>query len=178
MPLLPLLFADRYDNDRYRKENNNFQWDSFLGIWNHFGSHVGMVHLLPSSFWFEIAYTASSGGIPNSETFCSSRAYVLLAAARRRPAGLLRVRQERGRQDQRGGGHDGLTVLRKLGQSCILDKCRKMVRGIDRDGDGFVNMDDFMAMMTRPRRKPWAPGPASFRARPDVKYAVQIIYPE
>jgi calcium-binding protein CML len=29
-----------------------------------------------------------------------------------------------------------------------------MVRGIDRDGDGFVNMDDFMAMMTRPRRKP------------------------
>ena len=57
-------------------------------------------------------------------------------------------------EDGRISAEEVMTVLRKLGQSCSLDDCRKMVREIDRDGDGFVNMDDFMIMMTRPRRKP------------------------
>ncbi|WVZ65194.1 hypothetical protein U9M48_014602 [Paspalum notatum var. saurae] len=47
-----------------------------------------------------------------------------------------------------------MEVLHQLGESCSLDQCRRMVREVDRNGDGFVDMDDFMAMMTRPRRKP------------------------
>ncbi|CAD6224654.1 unnamed protein product [Miscanthus lutarioriparius] len=57
-------------------------------------------------------------------------------------------------EDGRISAEEVMTVLRKLGQSCSLDECRKMVREIDRDGDGFVGMDDFMVMMTRPRRNP------------------------
>ncbi|XP_066399548.1 calmodulin-like protein 30 [Miscanthus floridulus] len=57
-------------------------------------------------------------------------------------------------EDGRISAEEVMTVLRKLGQSCSLDECQKMVREIDRDGDGFVGMDDFMVMMTRPRRKP------------------------
>ncbi|XP_006660702.1 calmodulin-like protein 30 [Oryza brachyantha] len=45
-------------------------------------------------------------------------------------------------------------VLRKLGDECSLEDCRKMVREVDRNHDGFVDMDDFMAMMTRSRKKP------------------------
>lgn len=54
----------------------------------------------------------------------------------------------------RVGAEEVKAVLDKLGQSCSLEDCRKMVREIDRNGDGFVDMDDFMVMMTRPRRKP------------------------
>lgn len=42
-----------------------------------------------------------------------------------------------------------LEMLRRLGESCSLEDCRKMVRAVDTDGDGMVNMDEFMAMMTR-----------------------------
>ncbi|KAG2635448.1 hypothetical protein PVAP13_2NG356100 [Panicum virgatum] len=55
--------------------------------------------------------------------------------------------------DGRISAEEIMTVLRKLGESCSLESCRKMVREIDGNGDGFVDMDDFMAMMTRPRRK-------------------------
>ncbi|PUZ71007.1 hypothetical protein GQ55_2G280200 [Panicum hallii var. hallii] len=56
-------------------------------------------------------------------------------------------------QDGRISAEEIMTMLRKLGESCSLEDCRKMVREIDRNGYGFVDMDDFMAMMTRPRRK-------------------------
>ncbi|KAJ1289963.1 hypothetical protein BS78_02G205000 [Paspalum vaginatum] len=56
--------------------------------------------------------------------------------------------------DGRISAGEVMAVLQKLGERCSLDECRKMVREIDRNGDGFVDMDDFMAMMTRPRRKP------------------------
>ena len=56
--------------------------------------------------------------------------------------------------DDRISVEEVMAVLRKLGQSCGLDDCREMVREVDRNGDGFMDMDDFMAMMTRARRRP------------------------
>ncbi|PON69103.1 Parvalbumin [Parasponia andersonii] len=43
---------------------------------------------------------------------------------------------------------DVLDVLRRLGERCSLDDCRRMVRAVDTDGDGVVDMDEFMTMMT------------------------------
>ncbi|PKI52870.1 hypothetical protein CRG98_026701 [Punica granatum] len=40
-------------------------------------------------------------------------------------------------------------VMKRLGEKCSLDSCRKMVREVDSDGDGCINMDEFMNMMTR-----------------------------
>lgn len=42
-----------------------------------------------------------------------------------------------------------LKVLGSLGERCSIEDCRKMVRAVDRDGDGAVDMDEFMTMMTR-----------------------------
>lgn len=42
-----------------------------------------------------------------------------------------------------------LKVLRSLGETCSLEDCRRMVRAVDRDGDGTVDMDEFMTMMTK-----------------------------
>ena len=46
-------------------------------------------------------------------------------------------------------------MLRRLGEGegCTLDDCRKMVKAADTDGDGMVNMDGFMAMMTQSMRR-------------------------
>lgn len=43
-------------------------------------------------------------------------------------------------------------MLRKLGERCSLDDCRRMVRAVDTDGDGMVDMEEFMAMMTQSLR--------------------------
>lgn len=43
-----------------------------------------------------------------------------------------------------------LEVLSRLGEKSSLDACSKIVRGLDADGDGFINMDEFMIMMTCP----------------------------
>lgn len=40
-------------------------------------------------------------------------------------------------------------VMKKLGEKCSLEKCRKMVKEVDSDGDGYINSDEFMTMMTR-----------------------------
>ncbi|KAF8405038.1 hypothetical protein HHK36_009935 [Tetracentron sinense] len=40
-------------------------------------------------------------------------------------------------------------VLSRLGERCSLEDCRRMVGGVDTDGDGFVGMEEFMNMMTR-----------------------------
>lgn len=42
-----------------------------------------------------------------------------------------------------------LEVLKRLGERCSLEDCRRMVRAVDTDGDGMVDMDEFMTMMTR-----------------------------
>lgn len=40
-------------------------------------------------------------------------------------------------------------MLWRLEERCSLEDCRRMVRAVDTDGDGMVDMNEFMAMMTR-----------------------------
>ncbi|KAK2967564.1 hypothetical protein RJ640_030435 [Escallonia rubra] len=42
-----------------------------------------------------------------------------------------------------------LEVFRRLGERSNLEACRKMVRSVDADGDGLIDMDEFMRMMTQ-----------------------------
>jgi calcium-binding protein CML len=56
-------------------------------------------------------------------------------------------------RDGRITAEEVMDVLLKLGERCSIEECRKMVKEIDRNHDGFVDMDDFMAMMTRPRKR-------------------------
>ncbi|KAL5201290.1 hypothetical protein ABZP36_035644 [Zizania latifolia] len=56
--------------------------------------------------------------------------------------------------DGRISAEEVMDVLLKLGERCSLEDCMQMVKEIDRNHDGFVDMDDFMAMMTRPRKEP------------------------
>ncbi|KAL9327424.1 hypothetical protein ACSQ67_008069 [Phaseolus vulgaris] len=39
-------------------------------------------------------------------------------------------------------------MLARLGERCSIDDCRRMVRAVDTDGDGMVDMDEFTTMMT------------------------------
>ncbi|XP_061354577.1 calmodulin-like protein 30 [Gastrolobium bilobum] len=54
--------------------------------------------------------------------------------------------------DKNGDGkisaQEVLEMLMSLGERCTLEDCRRMVRAVDTDGDGMVDMDEFMAMMT------------------------------
>lgn len=43
-------------------------------------------------------------------------------------------------------------MLWRLGERCSLEECRRMVRAVDTDGDGMVDMNEFMAMMTHSLR--------------------------
>ncbi|KVH96218.1 probable calcium-binding protein CML25 [Cynara cardunculus var. scolymus] len=38
-------------------------------------------------------------------------------------------------------------VLGSLGEECSIAECRKMISGVDRDGDGMINFDEFKVMM-------------------------------
>ncbi|XP_043695196.1 probable calcium-binding protein CML25 [Telopea speciosissima] len=40
------------------------------------------------------------------------------------------------------------TVLRSLGEETSLADCRKMISGVDCDGDGLINFEEFKIMMT------------------------------
>ncbi|KAL0538466.1 hypothetical protein IC582_027487 [Cucumis melo] len=43
-------------------------------------------------------------------------------------------------------------TFRKFGWTkCDLKQCKKMIEGVDHDGDGFVNFQDFRLMMTQKR---------------------------
>ncbi|CAN6465907.1 unnamed protein product [Victoria cruziana] len=43
-------------------------------------------------------------------------------------------------------------VLRSLGDSATLSACKDMIRGVDQNGDGQVNFEEFMRMMTKSPR--------------------------
>ncbi|XP_006355093.1 probable calcium-binding protein CML25 [Solanum tuberosum] len=45
-----------------------------------------------------------------------------------------------------------LTVLRSLGEDCTLAECRKMISGVDCDGDGMINFEEFKIMMAKGSR--------------------------
>ncbi|ONK60864.1 uncharacterized protein A4U43_C08F23510 [Asparagus officinalis] len=51
-------------------------------------------------------------------------------------------------QDGRIDAEEVMEVLSKIGERCTIEECRKMVRQVDKNGDGLVDMDEFMAMMT------------------------------
>ncbi|KAF3786857.1 putative calcium-binding protein [Nymphaea thermarum] len=38
--------------------------------------------------------------------------------------------------------------LRKIGESTTMDECRRMIGGVDKDGDGLIDFEEFKAMMT------------------------------
>lgn len=40
-------------------------------------------------------------------------------------------------------------LLRRLGERCSLQDCQKMVRAVDANGDGVIDSDEFINMMTR-----------------------------
>lgn len=40
-------------------------------------------------------------------------------------------------------------VLRSMGDQASLADCKSMIKGIDRNGDGAVNFEEFVQMMTR-----------------------------
>ncbi|CAI9104341.1 OLC1v1002989C1 [Oldenlandia corymbosa var. corymbosa] len=40
-------------------------------------------------------------------------------------------------------------LLRKLGERCSMQDCRKMVQAVDSNRDGVIDMDEFLTMMTR-----------------------------
>lgn len=44
------------------------------------------------------------------------------------------------------------TVLRSLGEDCTLGECRKMISGVDCDGDGMINFEEFKIMMVNGSR--------------------------
>uniref|UniRef100_A0A3Q7FZA7 EF-hand domain-containing protein n=2 Tax=Solanum lycopersicum TaxID=4081 RepID=A0A3Q7FZA7_SOLLC len=45
-----------------------------------------------------------------------------------------------------------LTVLQSLGEDCNLAECRKMISGVDCDGDGMINFEEFKIMMAKGSR--------------------------
>ncbi|KAJ1419123.1 EF-Hand 1, calcium-binding site [Sesbania bispinosa] len=38
-------------------------------------------------------------------------------------------------------------ILKRLGEICSLSACRKMVKAVDGNGDGFIDLNEFMKMM-------------------------------
>ncbi|KAF5777215.1 putative EF-hand domain pair protein CML [Helianthus annuus] len=38
-------------------------------------------------------------------------------------------------------------VLGSLGEECTVGECRKMIAGVDQDGDGMISFDEFKVMM-------------------------------
>nr|XP_009409671.2 PREDICTED: probable calcium-binding protein CML23 [Musa acuminata subsp. malaccensis] len=58
--------------------------------------------------------------------------------------------------DENRDGHisaeDIKRMMQKLGESCTLEDCARMVKHVDKNGDGLVDMDEFVAMMTGTRK--------------------------
>ncbi|KAF5463804.1 hypothetical protein F2P56_013936 [Juglans regia] len=56
--------------------------------------------------------------------------------------------------DGRISAEELLQILKKLGEVCSLQACRKMVKAVDTDGDGFVDINEFMSMMAGVKKRP------------------------
>lgn len=41
-----------------------------------------------------------------------------------------------------------MEVLRRMGQMYSLESCKKMIKEVDNDGDGLINLAEFSTMMT------------------------------
>lgn len=52
-------------------------------------------------------------------------------------------------KDGRISAEELQSMLEKLGEEHTLDECRRMIKRIDKNRDGLVDMDDFKDMMTR-----------------------------
>ncbi|KAL5992788.1 hypothetical protein ACLOJK_013707 [Asimina triloba] len=52
-------------------------------------------------------------------------------------------------RDGRIGVDDLLTMLRRLGEASSPEACRRMISSVDTDGDGLVDFQDFVLMMTK-----------------------------
>ncbi|KAJ4894662.1 putative calcium-binding protein CML25 [Raphanus sativus] len=44
-------------------------------------------------------------------------------------------------------------VLRSLGDECSIAECRNMIGGVDKDGDGTIDFEEFKVMMTMGSRR-------------------------
>ncbi|XP_016574117.1 probable calcium-binding protein CML25, partial [Capsicum annuum] len=40
-------------------------------------------------------------------------------------------------------------VIQSLGEDCSLAECRKIISGVDCDGDGMINFEEFKIMMVK-----------------------------
>ncbi|XP_057443327.1 probable calcium-binding protein CML25 [Lotus japonicus] len=47
-------------------------------------------------------------------------------------------------------------VMASLGDECSLEECQKMIGGVDSDGDGMIDFEEFRTMMMGPRRESMA----------------------
>ncbi|KAI7978920.1 putative calcium-binding protein CML25 [Camellia lanceoleosa] len=45
-----------------------------------------------------------------------------------------------------------MNVLQSLGEECSIGECRKMISGVDCDGDGTISFDEFKVMMIKGSR--------------------------
>ncbi|KAA8536194.1 hypothetical protein F0562_028672 [Nyssa sinensis] len=50
--------------------------------------------------------------------------------------------------DGKISAEDVFALQRRLGEKCSLQDCQKMVKAVDTNKDGVIDMDEFMAMMT------------------------------
>ncbi|XP_006367611.1 probable calcium-binding protein CML25 [Solanum tuberosum] len=44
-------------------------------------------------------------------------------------------------------------VMKSTGEECSLDECRKMIGGVDCDGDGMIDFEEFKVMMIGKRKE-------------------------
>ena len=58
-----------------------------------------------------------------------------------------------GPRDGRLDTREVRALLARLGQAATEPQLREMVRGVDRDGDGSIDLSEFITMMTEKMRK-------------------------